>query len=320
MTELVTVVIPSYNAEATLDETLVSVRAQTWSNLEILVVDDGSRDATFAIAERHAAEDSRVRAIRKENGGVAEARNLAIAQAKGDYIAPVDADDLWHPTKIEKQMAAMAAMGEKCGLVYTWFRAIDADSRIMSQRGQSSYEGDVLEPMCFGNLVGNGSSPLMRKAVVLEAGGYDPSLRANNAQGCEDLKIYFEIARHHHFAVVREELTGYRWTADNMSSDSMKMLRSFDLVMNPMRDIYGAEYGKAFEEGRLFFMDFLLIRAILYGPWKGVWGPWMALYRDRGGRPPLKTTLRGLWGRFRLWTSRRKPVTAPKYLDAVFPL
>lgn len=320
MTELVTVVIPAYNAEATLDETLVSVRAQTWTNLEILVVDDGSRDGTFAIAERHAAEDPRVRALRKENGGVAEARNFAIAQAKGDYIAPVDADDLWHPTKIEKQMAAMAAMGEKCGLVYTWYRAIDADSRIMSQRGQSGYEGDVLRHMCYGNLVGNGSSPLMRKACVLEAGGYDPSLRANNAQGCEDLKIYFEIARRHHFAVVREELTGYRWTADNMSSDSMKMLRSFDLVMSPMREIYGAEYATEFEAGRLYFMDFLLIRAILYGPLKGIWGPWMALYRDRGGRPPIKTTLRGLWGRFHLWRTRNRPVIAPRYLDAELPL
>lgn len=315
MTELVTVIIPAYNAEDTLDETLRSVRAQTWRNLEILVIDDGSRDNTLAVAERHAAEDSRVRAIRKDNGGVAEARNLGISQAKGDFIAPVDADDLWHPTKIEKQMAAMAAAGPECGLVYTWFRVIDAESRVMSECGHNEAEGDVVRDLCLTNIVGNGSSPLMRKAAVIEAGGYDPSLRANNAQGCEDLKIYFEIARRHRFAVVKEELTGYRWTPDNMSSDSMKMLRSYDLVMNPMREIYADRYGDEFEWGRRFFMDFLLQRAILYGSLQSVREPWMALYTSRG-RPPIKTTYRFFWGRLRLWLKRDKRSTARKYLEA----
>jgi len=313
-TELVTVIIPAYNAEDTLDETLNSVRAQTWTNLEILVVDDGSRDGTLAVAERHAAEDPRVRAIRKENGGVAEARNLGISQAKGEYIAPVDADDLWLPTKIEKQMAALKAAGPECALVYTWFRVIDADSRVMSECGHNEAEGDVIGALCLSNIVGNGSSPLMRKSAVIEAGGYDPSLRANNAQGCEDLKIYFEIARRHRFAVVKEELTGYRWTPDNMSSDSLKMLRSYDLVMNPMREIYGDRYGHEFEWGRRFFMDFLLQRAILYGSLNSVRGPWMALYTSRG-RPPLKTTCRAFLGRFRLWLKRDKRSTAKKYLE-----
>lgn len=79
---LVTVVIPAYNAAHTIDETLRSVRSQTHRNLEILVVDDGSRDATPAIVANHAAIDARVRLIVQENAGVAAARNRGIAEAK----------------------------------------------------------------------------------------------------------------------------------------------------------------------------------------------------------------------------------------------
>ena len=94
----------------------------------------------------------------------------------------------------------------------------------------------------------------------------------------------------------------------------MKMLRSYDLVMNPMREIYGEQYGHEFDWGRRFFMDFLLQRAILYGSLKSVRDPWMALYTSRG-RPPLKTTCRAFFGRFRLWLKGNKRSTARKYLE-----
>src|SRR5579863_7666011 len=93
--ELVTVVIPAYNAAHTIDETLRSARYQTHRNLEILVVDDGSKDATPEVVARHAVIDARIRLIVQENAGVAAARNRGIAEAKSDLIAPLDADDLW---------------------------------------------------------------------------------------------------------------------------------------------------------------------------------------------------------------------------------
>src|SRR6476660_90490 len=98
--ELVSVVVPAYNAEKTILETICSVRAQTYRNLDIVVVDDGSVDGTPGIVERHARTDSRVRLIRQANLGVAAARNRGIAEARADYIAPIDADDLWESTKI----------------------------------------------------------------------------------------------------------------------------------------------------------------------------------------------------------------------------
>ena len=101
---LVSVVMPAWNAEATIVEALRSVAAQTYRDLEIIIVDDGSTDATAALAKEFCASDPRARTVRRSNGGPAAARNLGIAEARGEWIALIDADDVWHPTKIEKQL------------------------------------------------------------------------------------------------------------------------------------------------------------------------------------------------------------------------
>ena len=94
---LVSVVIPCCNAEAFLPETLGSVCGQTYRELEILVVDDGSKDRTADIAREFAARDPRVRLVQKPNGGLSSARNFGIDHARGKYLSFVDGDDLWVP-------------------------------------------------------------------------------------------------------------------------------------------------------------------------------------------------------------------------------
>src|SRR4051812_20898906 len=101
--QLVSVVIPAYNAAATLDETLRSVRSQTHGALEIIVVNDGSADGTGTIAQRHAAVDHRVQVVTQDNAGLAASRNAGWMRARSEVIAFIDADDLWAPTKIERQ-------------------------------------------------------------------------------------------------------------------------------------------------------------------------------------------------------------------------
>src|SRR5438034_11633591 len=98
---LVSVVIPAFNASATIDETIRSVRSQSHRDLDIIVVDDGSIDDTVAIAQRHAAYDSRIRIITQCNAGVAAARNAGWRAARADFIALLDADDLLTPSKTE---------------------------------------------------------------------------------------------------------------------------------------------------------------------------------------------------------------------------
>jgi glycosyltransferase involved in cell wall biosynthesis len=266
--ELVTVIVPAYNASLSIGETLSSIRAQTHKNLEVLVIDDGSTDATAEIVLRHASIDPRIRLIRQANDGVAAARNRGMAEARGEYLAPIDADDLWRPDKIERQLQVPQSGGERVGLVYCWFALIDEKSRVISLRHRPTNEGDVLARMCLGNVVGNGSSALIRKSVAVEVGGYDPSLRARNAQGCEDLKFHLQIAARYHFAVVKDHLTGYRRTSCSMSSDVTQMIRSYELVVAEFVKEY-PQYSRQFHEGRNYVLSWLLTTAL-----------WLHRYRD----------------------------------------
>lgn len=236
--DLVTVVIPAFNAGDTIDETLQGVRRQTYRRLEIIVVDDGSTDQTAEIVRRHIKRDQRIRLIKQENSGVAAARNRGISEAMGDYVAPIDADDLWLPEKIEKQMAALRHAGEAVGLVYTWSALIDENSRILDISAGETHAGDVAYEIACSNFIGNGSAVLMRKAAVQEAGGYDPSLRDRSAEGTEDWLLYFRIAARYQFAVVPEHLTGYRFLPTSMSANVWRMMKGFDIVTAEMCKTY----------------------------------------------------------------------------------
>lgn len=101
---LVSVIIPAYNADNFIAQTLESVLSQTYQNIEILVVDDGSTDTTPEIVKDFATKDSRVNLLQQSNAGVAVARNLAYLHSKGEYIAPIDADDIWYPQNLENKL------------------------------------------------------------------------------------------------------------------------------------------------------------------------------------------------------------------------
>ena len=232
---LVTVVVPAFNAEATLAETLRSIAAQTYRRLEILIVDDGSTDGTPAIASDFCTAEPRARLISKENGGVASARNRGIAEAAGAWIAPVDADDLWHPAKIEKQVAAALAAPEPPGFVYCWFRLIDAESRIIGGGERWAVDGHALKQLAYRNFVGNGSALLLSAKAAREAGGYDESLRARQAEGCEDIALQLQIARRYPVAAVPAYLVGYRFHAASMSRNADRMFRSWQLTLERLR-------------------------------------------------------------------------------------
>lgn len=237
---LVSVIVPAFQAEATLRETLRSVLAQTHRELEVLVVDDGSADATCAIAEEFAALDSRVRVLAKPNGGVAAARNFAIDRAGGAFLAPIDADDLWHPRKLELQLERFARGGERLGLVYNWFRFIDRTGRVRTASASPRVEGMCLHRHLAYNFIANGSTPLIRREAIGEL-RYEPALALADAGGCEDYLLQLQLAREWEFALVPAWLTGYRKAGVTMSSDVGRMIRSHIMVLGLMRDSLGAE-------------------------------------------------------------------------------
>ena len=121
---LVSIITPSWNVAPLIGETIASVQAQTMTDWELLIADDCSTDQTAAIVESHAAQDPRVKLIRQpRNGGPALARQAAIEQAQGRFIAFLDSDDLWLPAKLERQIAF--AQAKRAALSYTAFRRIN---------------------------------------------------------------------------------------------------------------------------------------------------------------------------------------------------
>ena len=232
---LVSVIVPAYNASRFIRKALRSAIDQVYSNLEIIVVDDGSDDATPQIVREMARRDGRIRLIQQPNKGVAHARNTAIAHANGTYIAPLDADDVWFAHKIERQVACLEQAGPSAGLAYTWWVSIDEDGRPKGTAQQWDFEGDVLEALTYVNFIGNASVPLMRRSCVEEAGGYDTRLYEHGAQGCEDWDLALHIAEQYQIRVVPAYLTAYRSVDGSMSNNTAPMGKSYDLVMEGLQ-------------------------------------------------------------------------------------
>ena len=130
--DMVGVVVPMRNAERTIAATLDSIGRQTHPKLDIVVVDDESTDGSVAIVDQKIRQDRRVRLVRQNNAGVAAARNTGAAATAAAYLAFVDADDLWAPTKIEFQLDALSQGGPTVGLAYCWFASIDQHDRVVS--------------------------------------------------------------------------------------------------------------------------------------------------------------------------------------------
>jgi glycosyltransferase involved in cell wall biosynthesis len=219
---LISVIIPAHNSAHFISRTLRSVLAQSHRALEAIVVDDGSRDDTQAIVETIMDEDSRVTLVQSRNrGGASAARNIAIAHSKGALIAPIDADDIWRPDKLTRQLAKMQAGGPNVGLVYCWSRGIDENDRIILPAWNNvGVRGNVLKELIVRGVVGNGSTPLIRRRCIEAVGGYDESMALN-----EDWKLYTELAAVCEFDFVPEFLTGYRL---HMQSASMAPTRAME--------------------------------------------------------------------------------------------
>lgn len=232
---LVSVIIPAYNAEQFVERTLSSVLNQTYQNLEVIVVNDGSHDRTAEIVSEMAHRDERIILLQQPNSGVAAARNLGIQHSRGEFIAPIDADDIWHPENIAKQVNCALEGGSSVGMVYSWSIYIDETDAPLGGFRAFSITKNVFQTLVCHNFLGNASASLIRCSCLEKVGSYNTNLRTQNAQGCEDWDLYLRLAKYYQFQVVPEFLVGYRKSSSSLSRDYAAMAKSYCLVLNAVR-------------------------------------------------------------------------------------
>jgi glycosyltransferase involved in cell wall biosynthesis len=206
----ISVVIPAYNAERTILETVKSVQEQTFQDFELIIINDGSNDRTLNLLD--IVEDSRLKVFSYKNGGLSVARNRGISRATGDYIAFLDADDLWTPDKLELQLQALQ-QNPKAGLAYSWTYFMDEQKQTVHLDRPLYFEGNVHADLLVWNFLAHGSNPLIRKEVIDSVGNFNPDV-----SGAADWDYWLRIAERWEFAAVHKPQIFYRLSSTSMSS------------------------------------------------------------------------------------------------------
>ena len=241
----ISVIIPAYNASRTVGAAVDSVLAQTFTDFELLVIDDGSQDNTSEVVT--ARDDPRVRCVRTRNGGVSSARNQGLELAAGPYVAFLDADDAWQAAKLERQHLAMNDTPE-VGVCFASAEYVDDDLRPVGL-DEAVKRSDYTEALLLeGNIVaGSASSVMARTSVIKDAGGFDGRLSL-----CADWDLWLRTSARTGFLAVRETLVLYRRLPGTMSSDpevlerdTFALLDKFyaDVASAPYRTLRGRAYG-----------------------------------------------------------------------------
>ncbi|MDP8966064.1 MAG: glycosyltransferase [Cyanobacteriota bacterium] len=212
---LVSIIVPVYNGETTIQETIESVLNQTFRDFELLIINDGSQDATLEVIDR--IQDPRVKVFSYSNSGVSTSRNRGISLASGEYISFIDADDLWTPDKLEAQFNALQANPE-AGVAYSWTDYIDESGQVVRQGPHFNCNGDAYAKLLLSDFVGSGSNPLIRKQAFIEVGGFDESLSL-----AADWDMWLRLAARYQFVAVPSIHILYRQVDGSMSSNVWRM-------------------------------------------------------------------------------------------------
>jgi hypothetical protein len=242
-----TIVIPAFNVAPYIRDAVNSALNQSFADIEILVVDDGSTDDTAAILADIARvrADPRLRIVRQANAGLSGARNTGIRAARAPLIGFLDGDDLWLPSKAARHVAAMRA-DEGLGISFSH----SAYMTDLGRRTGGLLLAKVLKPglhdMIRRNHVGNGSSAVVRRAALDQAGLFNPALRA-----CEDYELWCRILHGtpYRAACVPEPLVLYRMRHASLSYDCEKFVAQADAAMAMLRTAMPDVPARVFDTG-----------------------------------------------------------------------
>ncbi len=229
---LVSVVMPAFNCEKFLAEAIESVLGQDYRPLELIIINDGSKDQSGNIARSYCRPDGSVRLIELPNGGPSKARNRGMEEARGDFIAFIDSDDLWLPEKISKQMMIFAEKPE-IGVVYSQRENIDERGTVFQGYKAPVFSGNVLQRLYVDNFICC-SSAVIRRSVYEKIGGFNPDLRMS-----EDFDFFLRVTPFVSVEGISEPLVHYR----NHSEQASKRVEERIQVVWKIRERFNAEFG-----------------------------------------------------------------------------
>ena len=247
MNPKVSVIIPNYNYEKFIAATVESVLSQTYGNIEIIIIDDGSKDNSLEVLKQFG---DKIRVIEQKNAGVSVARNHGVSLSTGEYIAFLDADDIWLPEKLERQIEKFNSDAE-IGLVHCSMTLINPKEEPIGEMNNGQ-EGFVSEEFLLferGVVVGAGSTALVKRSIFDEVGGFD--LRLSTAA---DWDFCYQVSRKHKIGFVPEPLVLYRMHGTNMHGNinamEHDMLLGFDKAFaeksDDLRKIKNECYGNLY--------------------------------------------------------------------------
>jgi glycosyltransferase involved in cell wall biosynthesis len=221
---IISIIVPAYNAEKTIKRTIDSALNQTFSDFELIVVNDGSQDSTLEIVS--SIKDPRIKVFSFANAGAAVARNRGFAHSTGEFIAFLDADDLWTPDKLEAQLKALQT-NPKAAVAYSWTNYIDESSQFLRQGSYISVEGNIFSDLLLVNFLENGSNPLIRRQAFIEVSGFDESLIAS-----QDFDLYLRLAARYEYIAVPAPQVLYRISNNSMSTNISRLEAAALQVIN----------------------------------------------------------------------------------------
>ena len=258
---LVTAIIPSYNRPSRLERALSSIEAQTYSPIEVVVVDDHSNEPVETVLSR--LDDrlvANVRCLRHEkNRGGSAARNTGLEAANGEFIAFLDDDDEWHPEKIERQVAVLENAPPNVGVVYTGVRNVDSKNRINHEK-TPKYTGDVTKNLLLHNFIGTFSSVMIRHDAVKSVGLLDERFPS-----WQDWDYYLQLSQKYSFESVPTVLVT-RHTDSSGDQISRSYRKKRDRTVPLFREKYedwAHEYGWLFHRQMIAAIQYRLGRSAL---------------------------------------------------------
>ncbi len=220
----VSVIIPAYNCGQMLRQAVESVRRQTYQDLEVIIVDDGSTDGTAEVVRELAADWSKVRPILSEHKGLAAARNRAIAAARGEWIAPLDADDLWLPEKLARCMDHLAAY-EGISIVYTPMQPIRLNGEPIEGHSKPCLAGRLTRKL-FKSIFVHDPAAVFHKRVIEKCGGFDESLPV-----CVGHEFWLRVSTEFEFGLIDEPLAQRRWHEKSLTRSNRAAGRCIKAAM-----------------------------------------------------------------------------------------